>query len=447
MTLRALNPQVWVQAAGRLLCQVGYGLINFYIPILFVNQVGLSATSVGLSVGLSAVTEILGHFLGGAIADSRFGRKSALEISAVLGILVTLILIISDSLLTLTCASLLLGISLGFYWTASSAAVMDAATPAERPQAFALMGVMEYLGVGIGVLGGGLVLALVEETPQQVFGFCGLVFGLFAILIWRAMPAPPRAEPAAEPGVEPGVEPKQSAPEQSDQLSELGAKRGFWVALQDRALLLFVGANIFYATYVALVTSTIPLYFTNYVAGADELPGVSLGSTANLFTWCYVGLGAVVQLPLAQALGQFRRTRVLMGAILLWAAGFCLLWAAGSFASAQFAWAILGLCLLSVASVAYKPFSVAIVSDLAPESLRGSYMAVSSQAWTVGYFIGPILGGWAMDQSAAWAHLFWLGIAASAAGCIGLLWLFERLQPEFLPSHILNEQPKAEPLA
>jgi MFS family permease len=126
-------------------------------------------------------------------------------------------------------------------------------------------------------------------------------------------------------------------------------------------------------------------------------------------------------------LTPLRRIFVLMGAMVLWAVGFTLLWAAGTLAEGQLIGAIVALCLLSLASVAYKPFFVATVSDLAPPDLRATYVAVSSQCWTLGYFIGPLLGGWAMDQSPLIAHRFWLAVAMSVAVCLALLWLFEVL--------------------
>lgn len=415
ISLRSFNSQVWIQAWGRLLCQIGFGLISFYIPILFVNRIGFSAAAVGFAVGLSAVAEVISHFIGGALSDSpRFGRKAALSLSAGLGVLVSIILVLSNNLVMLTLASLLLGLSLGFYWTTSSAAVMDATAPEERSQSFAVMGVMEYLGVGIGILGGGVLLKFVEPMPQLLFAVCAVIFLLFFLLIQFGMDAHSSAATT----------------------SHLAA--GIGTAIKDKLLLLFLVINSFYALYVALVTSTIPLYFTNFVAGADSIPGVSVTSTANLFTWCYIGVAVVMQLPIAQLFTSFRRVRVLMSSMLLWAVGFLLLWVA--IASAQFVWGMVGLCVLSIASVAYKPFSVAIVSDLAPESLRGAYMAVSSQSWTIGYFFGPICGGWAMDQSATVAHGFWLIVAFSTFACIALLGLFEMLHPDAnLPD--ANSQP------
>lgn len=409
--VRSLNAQVWTQAIGRLLCQIGYGLISFYLPILFVNQIGLSAAAVGFSIGLSAVSEVLSHFLGGILSDSpRFGRKLALLLAAGLGMAVTGILAISHDFWMLTLACLLLGLSLGFYWTASSAAVIDATDSAARPQAFALMGVAEYVGIGIGVLSGGAFLLWVGQTPQQLFILCGAFFLAFLLLIQFGM-----------------------AEQYQPDLSSKPAEPGIWVALRDQLLLIFLGANIFYATYVAIVNSTIPLYFTNFVEVTGETANQSITSTASLFTACYIGLGAVLQLPIAHYFARFARVRVLMAAMLLWAIGFSLLWAAGTFEVGQFAWGMVALCILSIASVAYKPFSVAIVSELSPESARGTYMAVSSQAWTVGYFVGPTLGGWAMDQPSLVAQSFWLVVATSTIVCILLLWWFERLYPEGSP--------------
>ncbi len=403
--LQLSNPQVLVQAVGRLFYQLSFGLMNFYIPLLFVNQMGFSATSVGLALGLVSITEVGGHFLGGSLADSaQFGRKTVLSLAGASGIVVSIMLMLAHSLGLLMAANLVLGISLGFYWTASGAAVMDATNSEDRPKAFAVVGVMEYVGIGIGILGGSSLLGLVQETPQFLFGGCTVAFFAFLVLVQWAM-----------------------TDEHQEGHNHSRGSGGLLQALQDRALLVFMVANIFFTTYFAMMTSTVPLYFTNFVAGMDAIPGVSVGSTANLFTWFYIGVGALVQIPIANLLSPLRRVLVLTGAMLLWGIGFTLLWVTGSFAETQFVWGITALCLLAAAAVAYKPFFMAMVSDLAPPTLRGSYIAVSSQCWTVGYFIGPFLGGWAMDQVPLIAHRFWLAVALSTVGCIALLWTFETL--------------------
>ena len=66
--LPQLNPQVWILASGRLLSQIGTGFTLFYAPIFFVNQVGLSATAVGIGIGSGQISGIIGRILGGSFS-------------------------------------------------------------------------------------------------------------------------------------------------------------------------------------------------------------------------------------------------------------------------------------------------------------------------------------------------------------------------------------------
>lgn len=83
--LPRLPAQVWILAFGRLLSQVGTGFTLFYAPIFFVNQVGLSATQVGLGIGSASISGVVGRAMGGSFTDSVFwGRRRTLLLSAVI---------------------------------------------------------------------------------------------------------------------------------------------------------------------------------------------------------------------------------------------------------------------------------------------------------------------------------------------------------------------------
>lgn len=405
--LQLSNRLVWLLAIGRMLCQTGSGLLNFYIPLVFVNQVGLSATAVGFSIGIGSLAEVAGHFVGGALADDpRFGRKLTLIVSIVLGAIVSFLLVVTGSLPLLLFACLLLGFGVGIYWTAADAAMMDVTAPEDRSQAFAIATMADNVGTGIGVLGGGLLLLHVSQAPQQVFVGCGLIFLVF-LLAQLVMPETRQANEGAEKT----------------------AVQGMMIALQDKALLILFLANALLTTYMALVSSTIPLYFTNFIP-LDRAAGTSVDSVANLFTWCYIGVGTVVQLPIAHFFSGFQHVRVLMVSMVLWATGFLLLWTTGTVATAQLGWGIAALCTMSIAATLHKPFVAAIVSELAPPSLRGAYIGVNSQSWAIGFFIGPALGGWAMDQPQMIADNAWLVAAASTPAGLLILYALERLRPE-----------------
>jgi MFS family permease len=293
-----------------------------------------------------------------------------------------------------------MGLSAGCYWTAADAAVVDVTTPEQRHKAFAVLVLADSLGGGLGILGGGELLCLVDQT-QTLFLVGSLILLVFLILIQIAV-----------------VETRQ------DSLEHTNTLQGFVVALNDRSLRLFVLVNVLFTTYIALVNITLPLYFTTITAANAEATaeaGASLGSVANLFAWCYVSIGAILQLPLVQVLGSLMRVQVLMISMLLWGVGFFLVWATGIAASIQVICLIASLSVLSIASAIYKPFAPVIVAELAPESLRGAYLAISYQCWSIGYFIGPILGGWAIDQSRTTAHNSWMvAVVSTISGLIVL---------------------------
>lgn len=404
--LPSLSRQVWVQAIGRTLYQAGYGSIQFFIPLIFVNQLGLSATTVGIGIGSGSLAGVVGHFLGGYLADSpSYGRKKTLLFSATLSILAAFVLALTQNLPLLFIANLLMGLSAGCYWTAADTIVMDVTDPDKRHQAFAVLVLADSLGAGFGIWGGGILLSL---TNAQTFFFAdSFILVIFLVLAQIAT-----------------RETRQQQPESAKVWQK------FVTALNDRSLRLFVLVSVLFTTYIALVNIILPLYFTNIVANSAKEVRLSVGSVANLFTWCYVGIGAVLQLPLVQVLGSLVKVRVLIISMLLWGVGFLLVWATGILASLQLVCISAALIVLSIATAIYKPFAPTVIAELAPESLRVVYLSISYQCWSVGYFIGSVFGGWAMDQSRTIAHYFWIAVALSTI--CGLFILYVLGQRQFL---------------
>lgn len=402
---------VWAQAIGRGLYQLGYTAILFYIPLLFVRQWGFSATTVGIALGSGSLAGVVGHLLGGYLADTpTYGRKRTLLFAAILAIGAAVILTVNHTFPLLVIANVLLGLSAGCYWTASDATVVDATITEQRQLAFALLVLMDSLGGGAGVWAGDRLMRLLEQA-QYLFGISILPLLLFASLIALRMEEP---EPVDKP---------------TETLA------GFGVALRDRWLLQFVLVNVLFTTYIALIGNVLPLYLTTILPES--------WSVASLFTWCYIVVGAVIQIPLVQLLKQMPKVRALMLSMGLWAIGFGLIWWVGwgnsGTGTGVLLQVIAALIVLSIASTVYKPFAPAIVAELAPASLRGVYLAISYQCWSIGYFIAPILGGWAMDQSASLARQGWMLTAVTTLlGLVLLHWLSQR--PISLASNLESDE-------
>jgi len=401
--LPALDRRVWILAGGRLLSQVGIGFTLFYAPIFFVNQVGLSATQVGLGIGLGSISGMGGRLLGGSLADSpKWGRRKTLMGSALISALADGVLVLAYGFPLFVVGNLLMGFGVGLYWPATEAVVADITTDQQRNEAFALVRLADSLGLGLGVVLGGALISL-TEAYRALFVIDGITFLLFFAIIYVAI-----AETFTYGGEE-------------------GAFwRGWSSVLNDTNILVYALVNIVFTGYLAQIQSTLPVYFNRFTETSSG-QGFSEAALSILFAG-HVALAALCQLPVARRLNRIRHAQGLMVSALFWGMGFILIWFTNATAFPYLA-AALALGFMALGMVAYTPISSALVVALAPKSLRGVYLSVNSMCWAFGYLIAPPLGGWALDQGAGFAQGFWATMALSVLPVIGILvWLDRRFR-------------------
>ncbi|MBD0336052.1 MAG: MFS transporter [Cyanobacteria bacterium Co-bin13] len=396
-----LDSRIWILAGGRLLSQVGIGFTLFYAPIFFVDQVGLSATQVGLGLGIGSLAGMLGRFLGGSMSDSpHWGRRPVLLCSALVSALADLVLVLANDFPIFVLGNLLMGFGIGLYWPSTEAVVADITPEANHNEAFALVRLADSLGLGLGVIFGGWLIAA-TGAYRALFVIDGVTYLLFFALIYFTI-----AETLAVQADRPSI------------------WRGWGLALSNTSLLIYVLVNVLFTTYLAQVQSTLPVYFYQFVGGPEQ-QGLSEATLSLLFTW-HVILAAGLQMPVARRLTALSQTRGLMISACLWGMGFVLVGLAGISGDFPVVWAAAALSIMAVAMVAYTPIATALVVMLAPKSQRGIYLSINSMCWAVGYFIGPPLGGWALDQGAAIANGFWLAMALTAVPALGILHYLEQ---------------------
>jgi MFS family permease len=401
-----LSPQVWILAFGRFLSQSGTGFTLFYAPIFFVSQVGLSATAVGIGLGSGSISGIFGRILGGSFCDSKFwGRRRTLLLSAIISAVASFVLAATNDFASLVVGNLLMGLGVGFYWPATESMVADLADGENRHEAFALTRLADNLGLQVGIILGGCLIALTGNY-RSLFIIDGISFVIFFAVVWNAISETYKPTTSVNTGKNDG-------------------QNGWMVALGDRTLLIYAVVNTLFTLYIAQIQSTMPLYFSNFVSVDESEKGFSTVTITALFAFSTL-LTVALQMPVARALRRFSCPKSLMISALLWGMGFIAIGLTGIATTGNLLLAILGLSFLSLATVAYTPAASALVVDLAPESLRGVYLAINSQCWAIGYLIGPPLGGWALDRGKLAADNFWLGLAASVLLAILILQIVDR---------------------
>ncbi len=400
--LSAIHPQVWILAVGRFLSELGTGFTLFYAPIFFVNQVGLTATSVGFALGSGSVAGIAGRILGGSFTDSAFGRRRTLLLSASIAAIGSFVLATTQNFLTLVVGNLIYGFATGLYWVPTEAIVADLTVSANRRESFAVTRLADNLGLGMGIVLAGVLVAKTNNY-RLLFTIDAISFVVFFAVIWIAIKETVR-------------------PSQNQQKQYLSA----WIAaLQNQKLRVYVVVNILFTTYISQLHSTLPLYFKNFVLNVNSY-GFAETAISQLFAWHLV-VAILAQLPIARILNRFSHTRSLTFSAFVWAIGFSLIWLTGVSTSGNIYWAALALAVFAVAVVSYTPSAASLVSDLAPESQRGVYLSINSLCWACGYFIGPVLGGWALDQPRGVVNNLWIGLVMSVGIAIAILQYLGRI--------------------
>lgn len=403
--LPRLNPQVRILALGRFLSEIGTGFTLFYAPIFFVNQVGLSATEVGLALGSASISGIVGRILGGLFSDSpKWGRRPTLLLSSAISAVASLVLAITVDFSTLVLGNLLSGFGIGLYWPATEAVVADLTEGEQRREAYAVTRLADNLGLGIGVILGGALIGT-AGTYRLLFIIDAISFVVFFGVVYLAIQETYRPSPIREATK-----------------GNKSSMQGWAAALRDRRLVVFVLVNVIFTTYVSQTQSTLPLYFSKFVANT----GFSAIAISALFSWQMI-VAILGLIPASRALRRFSHPQALCVSALLWAMGFIVIWVTGVTTKGHLGWAILAMGLFAVATVSYTPSASSLVADIAPVDLRGVYLSINSLCWAAGYAIGPTLGGWAMDQNRSIVDGFWLALALSVGMAIAILQYLNRI--------------------
>lgn len=388
-----LNSQVWILAGGRLLLQFGTGFTLFYAPIFFVNQLNFSPTIVGVALGSASVSGIVGRFLGGSWSDSpQWGRKKILLLSAIISAIADVFLASASDFSFLLLGNLLMGLGIGFYWPPAEALVADLTTPSQRNSAFAISRLADNLGLGLGIILGGWLIA-VTNNYRLLFIIDGFSFLVFYIVIHFTI-------------------------KETYQIETIYQRKwhGWHQAFKDKSLWIFCVVNVMFTTYISQIQTTLPLYLTNFTIDHQ----FSISNISSLFS-LHIIFAAIFQLPMVRILNHLTRIQGLTLSLSIWGLTFILIWLTGNITQFSFYWGLFAVLMGAIAIITYNPPASGLIVDLAPVSLRGIYFAINSQCWAIGYLIGPPLGGWVLDKGIVYAHNFWLILACSVIGGIMIL--------------------------
>jgi MFS family permease len=184
--------------------------------------------------------------------------------------------------------------------------------------------------------------------------------------------------------------------------------RGMGKVIYDRAFMLYCFGVALSGSVYSLFFSVFPVYINNYV-GINE---IGIG-----FIWMLnATMVLVLQMPIARFIEKRNRGKTIFSGMLFYAVGFAAIGIAG-----EYAILLLLIAIITVGENIITPAMSALVAEIAPEDMRGRYMAFNGIAWSVGFGVGPLVGGLLLDVA---LDLLWpiagLTCVVSAIAFLGL---------------------------
>ncbi|MGB8939251.1 MAG: MFS transporter [Streptomyces sp.] len=383
-------PAVRLLMVNQFAINLGFYMLMPYLADHLSHGLGLAAWTVGLVLGVRNLSQQGMFLIGGTLAD-RYGCKPMIMAGCVLRTLAFGLLGVVESLPALIAASAATGLAGALFNPAVRAYLAAEAGEERRVEAFATFNVFYQAGILIGPLAG---LALLAWDFRAVCATAAIVFGLLAVLQWRALPARPPKDRSAEPA---------------------------WraVAADWRT----IAANRPFLLFAAAMTGSYVLAFQVYLAlplRARDLFGEQTG----------VVTGAIFAVSALAALsGQLRLTawakrtmpgpRAITCGLAVMGAAFLPLLPGGS--DQVLAGVALALCaaLLAWGGALLYPFEMDTVVRLSGERLVATYYGAYNTVSGIAISLGNLAVGALFDTGIRW--LPWLVLATTGFVCAGLV--------------------------
>jgi MFS family permease len=385
--LRSYPRQFWILVGGTLL-YCGVAALAFPFEGVYLRtELGASMTAIGVVFGLVPLALLPLQFLAGRIAD-RTGRRPLIIVASFAGVIWFAGFAYAQEVWQV---AVLVGIDVAVGWplfqTASNAMIADLVEPERRAEAFSVSRVAMNVGVVLGPAVAGIALGLGAsffELFMAAAGGCLLCAVLAVVWIRETRPASAAAEVA--------------------HVDDAG-RSGFAIVRADRRFLVFCAVALLPIFCFGTFGSIYPVFVTDQLGVAAGTWGMLLALNAAIV--------ATVQYPLVRVTSRRTDPFVLLAvSSALVAVGI------GAAAFVTPLWPLIALVvIMSLGESLLSPITAMVVSDLAPEEVRGRYMGVWTFVWSGGACLGPLVVGFVMDQAgahAAFATVLAVGLLGAA---------------------------------
>ncbi|MFW9948818.1 MAG: MDR family MFS transporter [Candidatus Thorarchaeota archaeon] len=343
--------------------RLGSFLLFPFFALYITERFGVGMTQVGFLFTLFSAGNILGGAIGGALAD-KYGRRAMLLLGLISSGLGSIVMGLVNDLNILYIVALILGIFGDIGAPARQAMVADLLPKETQTAGYGLLRVAVNLSATIGPILGGFLAA-----KSYFFLFVADAVGSLttAIIVFFIIP---ETKPQF----------MQDKPQESIFKTIIGYKE----VLKDWVFVLFLTVSAITVLVYMQLNSTLSVFLRD----VHGFPAENFGFLLSLNALMVV----LFQFWITKRSSKFAPMKMMVLGTLFYMIGFGMY----GFISTTLLFFI-AMAILTVGEMIVIPVAQAVVALLAPEDMRGRYMAVFGFHWAFPTLFGVIVAGIVMD--------------------------------------------------
>ena len=355
-----------------------------YLTSLIFNNIGLSATDIGLGFTISAIIGTLTRFFTGNYLNKKGNIQFPLIASSILSITASLFLIFSRETYIYIIGQSFVGAAAGIYWPAAEFGVPYFCYPIDTRKAYSLVRSSEALGIFLGVfLGGFMTNYLYSKSIFINDIFC--MFVITYLISTNNFSIKRNLENSQEELVNP-------------------FKQGQLKWNKNSKIIIL--SILLITTSLALIQVTLPL---DLVKGGVFRNALNKEITSLIISIQLILL-LFLQWPVGSWISKKGRLFGLKFSLINFSLASFLLFISSYLNITAFYLISFSLILVSLGTASFLPTSTDVVFRIAPSNKKGFALALLSQCFAMGYFFGPFISGRILDLF-GFASIIWLSIS------------------------------------
>ena len=355
-----------------------------YLTSLIFNNIGLSATEIGLGFTISAIIGTLTRIVTGNYLNKTGKIQNPLVISSFISIAAGFCLIISKDIYFYILGQAFIGAAAGIYWPTAEFVVPYFCQPIDTRKAYALVRTSEALGIFLGVLIGGFMNNFIYLKSI----FINDIFCMFTIIFLIL-----RNKYSIK---------KTLDKFQNKALDPIKFHQKSW----NKNTITIVLSIVLITTSLALIQVTLPL---DLVKGGVYRESLNEQIISFIISFQLILL-LILQWPIGSWISKKGKLFGLKFSLINFAFASLLLFISSYLNIGAFYFVFIAIILISLGTSSFLPTSTDVVFSIAPSNKKGYALALLSQCFAMGYFIGPFISGWVLDLF-GYASIIWVTIS------------------------------------